>query len=89
MPPITTVFTVKEHTLLRIIIYLFQFLLCSIQVILAYRRLWNRLRQQQSIIDLTAIRRIRDSHYQLSNLLSMHHYNNVNNGLYHPNQPRL
>ena len=35
MPPIAAVFTVKEHMLLKIIIYLFQFLLCSIQVILA------------------------------------------------------
>ena len=44
MLPIATVFTVKEHMLLRIIIYLFQFLLCLTQVILAYRCLWNRLR---------------------------------------------
>ena len=89
MPPITAVFTAKEHMLLRIIIYLFQFLLCSIQVILAYCRLWNRLRQQHSIIDLTTIRRICDSRYLLSNLLSMPHNNNVNNGLYLPNQPCL
>ena len=87
MPPIATVFTVKEHTLLRIIIYLFQFLLCVTQVILAYRHLWNRLRRQQSIIDLTTIRRIHDSHYHLSNPLSTHRYNNINNGLYLPNQP--
>ena len=88
MPPIAAVFTVKEHTLLRIIIYLFQFLLCSIQVILAYRHLWNRLRWQHSIIDLTTIRRICDSHYLLSNPPSMQH-NNINNGLYLPNQPHL
>ena len=47
------------------------------------------LEQAQSIIDLTTIRRICNSHYRLSNLLSMHRYNHVNNGLYHPNQPRL
>ena len=88
MPPIAAVFTVKEHILLRTIIYLFQFLLCLIQVILAYRRLWNRLRWQHSIIDLTTIRRIRDSHYHLNNPLSTQH-NNVNNGLYLPNQPCL
>ena len=90
MLPIATVFTVKEHTLPRITIYLFQFLLCSIQVILAYRCLWNRLRRQQSIIDLTTIRRIRDSRYHLSNPLSTPPYNNVNNdGLYLLNQPCL
>ena len=89
MPPIATVFTVKEHMLLRIIIYLFQFLLCSTQVILAYRRLWNRLRRQQSIIDLTTIRRICDPRYLLSNPLSTQHNNNINNGLFLPNQPRL
>ena len=89
MLPIAAVFTVKEHMLLRIIIYLFQFLLCVTQVILAYCHLWNRLRQQQSIIDLTTIRRVRNSHYHLSNPLSTHRYNNVNNGLYLPNQPCL
>ena len=89
MLPIAAVFTVKEHTLLRIIIYLFQFLLCVTQVILAYCRLWNRLRWQQSIIDLTTIRRrIHNSRYLLSNPLSMQH-NNINNGLYLPNQPCL
>ena len=88
MLPTAAVFTVKEHMLLRIIIYLFQFLLCLIQVILAYRHLWNRLRWQHSIIDLTTIRRIRDSHYLLNNLLSTQH-NDVNHGLYLPNQPCL
>ena len=66
MPPITVAFTVKGHTILRIIIYLFQFLLCLSQVILAYRHLWNRLKQQQTITDLATIRRIRDSRYHLS-----------------------
>jgi hypothetical protein len=81
MPPIpAAVFTVKEHMLLRIIIYLFQFLLCLIQVTLAYCRLRNRLRQTRTITHLTSIR-IRDSHYQLSNLLSPPHSNNENHGL--------
>ena len=46
MPAIAAVFTVKEHMFLRIIIYLFQFLLCLIQVTLAlaYCCLWNRLK---------------------------------------------
>jgi hypothetical protein len=89
MPPIpAAVFTVKEHMLLRIIIYLFQFLLCLIQVILAYRRLRNRLRQTRMITHLTSIR-IRDSHYRLSNLPSLPHNNNNDHGLYLPDQPRL
>jgi hypothetical protein len=82
------VFTVKEHMLLRIIIYLFQFLLCLIQVILAYRHLRNRLRQTQTITQLTSIR-IRDSHYRLSNLPLPPHNNHNDHGLYLPNQPRL
>jgi hypothetical protein len=89
MPPIpATVFTVKEHMLLRTIIYLFQFLLCLIQVTLAYRRLRNRLRQTRTITHLSSIR-IRDSHYQLSNLLSPPHSNNNDHGLSLPDQPRL
>ena len=87
MPPITAVFTVKEHTLLRITIYLFQFLLCLIQVILAYCCLWNRLKWQHTITDLTTIRRIHDSHYHPNNPLSMQHNND--HGLYLPNQPRI
>jgi hypothetical protein len=88
-PPIpTAVFTVKEHTLLRIIIYLFQFLLCLIQVTLTYRCLRNRLRQTRTITHLTSIR-IRDSHYRLSNLLSPPHSNNESHGLFLPDQPRL
>ena len=58
MPPVAVAFTVKGHTILRIIIYLFQFLLCLSQVILAYRCLWNRLKQQQTITDLATIRRM-------------------------------
>jgi hypothetical protein len=89
MPPIpAAVFTVKEHMLLRIIIYLFQFLLCLIQVTLAYRRLRNRLRQTRMITHLSSIR-IRDSHYRLSNLLSPPHSNNNDHGLSLPDQPRL
>jgi hypothetical protein len=87
MPPITaTVFTAKDHMLLRIIIYLLQFLLCLIQVTLSYRRFRNRLRQVQTMTHLTAIRR-RDSHYCLSNLPSQHISDN--NGLYLLDQPRL
>jgi hypothetical protein len=72
MPPITAaVFTAKEHMLLRIIIYLLQFLLCLIQVTLSYRRFRNRLRQVQTTTHLTAIRR-HDSHYCLSNSPSLH-----------------
>jgi hypothetical protein len=64
MPPIpAAVFTAKEHMLLRIIIYLLQFLLCLIQVTLSYRRFRNRLRQAQMTTHLTAIRR-RNSHYR-------------------------
>jgi hypothetical protein len=88
MPPIAIVFTAKEHMLLKITIYLFQFLLCLIQVMLAYRRLRNRLRQMQTITHLTSIR-IRDLHYRLSNLPSPPHNNNNDHGLYLPNQPRL
>ena len=86
MPPIADVFTVKEHMLLRIIIYLFQFLLCSIQVLLAYHHLWNRLRQEQTVTHLTTIR-ICDSHYHPINLHSTHHNNN--HGHYLPSQPHL
>jgi hypothetical protein len=68
--------------------YLFQFLLCLIQVILAYRRLRNRLRQTRTITHLTSIR-IRDSHYRLSNLPSPPHNNNNDHGLYLPDQPCL
>ena len=87
MPPITAVFTAKEHMLLRIIIYLFQFHLCAIQVILAYHHLWNRLRWQHTITDLTTIRRIHDSHCCPNNPLSMQH--NDDHGLYLPNQPHI
>jgi hypothetical protein len=85
MPPITAaVFTAKEHMLLRIIIYLLQFLLCLIQVTLSYRRFRNRLRQVQTTTHLTAIRR-RNSHYCLSNSPSLQTRNS--NGLFLLNHP--
>jgi hypothetical protein len=86
MPPTAVVFTVKGHTNLGIIIYLFQFLLCLTQVILAYRRLRNQLRQAQTIMHLNSIR-IHDSRYHLSNLPLPHPNNNNDHGLYLPNQP--
>jgi hypothetical protein len=72
----------------RIMASMFQFLLCLIQVTLAYRRLRNRLRQTRTITHLTSIR-IRDSHYRLSNLPSPPHSNNDDHGLSLPDQPRL
>ena len=90
MLPVAIAFTVKGHTTLRIIIYLFQFLLCLSQVILAYCHLWNRLKQQQTITDLATIRRRHISLHRLSNQPSPLMLNKLtNHGLFLLDQPHL
>ena len=90
MLPVAVAFTVKEHTILRIIIYLFQFLLCLSQVILAYHRLWNRLKRQQTITDLATIKRRHISLCHLSNQPSPPMLNQLaNHSLFLLDQPRL
>ena len=74
MPPVATdASIVQGHTHLRIIIYLLQFLLCLIQVLLLFHRIRKQRRQtRQSLTHLMAIR-FREYHSHLNNPPSSTH----------------